>query len=267
MSFIEAAREQLLRRTDIDATLLEAADLNAILLNNRSVQAQSVETTVRANLIRTSDDLTKQQEKSVDRNLRIQNPPDPDYKLPILYGRATFGGSLIDVAQVGTTSEFQFVFALNMITGNDIAGNPSTYEFLDVFVNDQKMNFQSNGSIAASLTDTSGNTNTNFAGKIGVYLFANSSNMILPNGYETTGTTYDARNIFPTWTPQNQMQGIMFAIVRIIYDQDLGFDQVPDMRFDIRNSLTLPGDVLYDYLTNAAYGCGIAEDNIRVTSL
>lgn len=267
MSFIQAAREQLLARSDVDVSILEAADLNEILLNNRAVSSSSTETTVRTNLVRTSDTETIATEKATDPNIRIQNPPNPDYKIPILYGRATFGGALVDVAQVGTTKEFQFVFALSMITGNNIAGTASSYELLDVFVNDQKINFAADGQIAASVTDTEGNTNANFANKLGVYVFANSSNHILPNAHLGTGTSVDARNVFPGWTPSNEMQGFLFAIVRIVYDEDLGFNEVPDIRFDIRNSLTLPGDVLYDFLTNNTYGCGIVENNIRVTSL
>jgi hypothetical protein len=37
------------------------------------------------------------------------------------------------------------------------------------------------------------------------------------------------------------------------------------MRFKIQNSMTLPGDCIYDYMTNTRYGAGI--DPAEINSL
>lgn len=228
-------------------------------------QATSVTT---ANIIKESDDTTQVQEKKTVEATRIQVSPNTEYKIPVLYGRAAFSGTITDVCLTSTGYELQFAVTLAMATGTQIDGTASSYEFFNVYIDDQKVNFQSDGQLAASLTDTEGNVNTDYANKIGVYLYANgSANHILPVGFETSGTAVDARNVFQTWTPSHTMTGLVFAIVRIAWDPDLQLDRVPTVKFDIGNSLTQPGDVLYDYMTNGVYGCGIAEANIKVTSV
>ena len=266
MSFIDRAREQLGKSIDLNSALLDSGNLNELLINNRVVNAESQQTSATVNMIRTSDNQTASEEDAVNPAIRIQNAPDPDYKIPVLYGRATFGGTLTDICRVTGTNEFQFVFTLAMSTGSTIDGTASSYELNGVYLNDQKINFNAAGQVAVNLEDVDGTLNTNYANKIGVYVFNNSSNHILPAGHEDQ-TQLDARNVFATWGPNHGMPGILFAIVRIIYDPDLGFDEIPQMTFDISNSLSLPGDVLYDYMSNTVYGCGIGDDYIKKTSI
>ena len=232
-----------------------------------SIKNQQATTVTTANIIKESDDATTVTEKKTVEATRIQVAPNTEYKIPILYGRAAFEGAITDVCLRQNGYELQICTTLAMATGTQIDGTPSSYEFFNVYIDDQRVNFQSDGQVAASLTDTEGNTNTDYANKLGVYLYANgSANHILPAGFETSGVAVDARNVFETWTPSHVMGGLVFGIVRIAWDPDLELDRVPSIKFDIGNSLTQPGDVLYDYLTNNLYGCGIAEANIKVTS-
>jgi hypothetical protein len=266
MSIIDSIKS-VFSQVDNFAQLLEQGNLNELLLNQRIITGENITTTSSIQVIKQSDDTTLSQEKSVNKATRIQVNPDPNYKIPVLYGRAVFGGAVTDVALAQSGNELQICLTLCMATGDDIAGNPSTYEFYNVYYNDQLITFQSNGQLAASLTDTNGNVNTDYAGKIGVYLYNSSSNHILPVGSETSGTTVDARNVFATWTTEHQMPGVIFAIVRIAWDPDLGLTEIPDIRFDIQNSLRQPGDVLYDYMRNTVYGCAISDENIKATAL
>jgi len=63
------------------------------------------------------------------------------------------------------------------------------------------------------------------------------------------------------------MPQLLFGIVRVAWNPDLGLDNIPDVRFDIQSSMSLPGDVLYDYMRNTVYGCGLSDDLIKATSI
>ena len=58
------------------------------------------------------------------------------------------------------------------------------------------------------------------------------------------------------------MNDTLFAIVKVTYSRDKGVTGMPNMMFTITNSMKLPGDVLYDYMTNTRYGAGIDSANI-----
>lgn len=230
-------------------------------INNIQTTASTV------SIIKNSDTETQAQEQAVNPGVRLQFDPNTETKLPVLYGRATMGGAVTDVELVNNNTELQVCLALAMITGNKIDGTPRTYEFFNVFMDNQRLNFRADGQVIESATDTEGNINTAYDGKLGVYFYASSSEHVLPNGSEDTGILVDARNVFEGWTTNHFMTGILFAIVRIAWDPDLGFDRFPDFQFDIANSMTLPGDCLFDYLTNDVYGCGIPLINIKATSI
>ena len=218
-------------------------------------------------IIKNSDTVTQNTERAVNPGVRLQFNPSTETKLPVLYGRATFGGNVTDVALINNDTELQVCLALAMVTGDKIDGTPSSYEFFNVYMDNQLLNFRADGQVIASATDTEGNTNSAYDGKLGVYVYASSTFHILPNGSEDTGVVVDARNVFNNWTTDHLMTGILFAIVRIAWDPDLGFDRFPEFSFDIANSMTLPGDCLYDYLTNDVYGCNIPLNNIKATSI
>lgn len=267
MSFIDNIATTVLKFREvfnlIQDTLGVRNTQDTMAVNN--YQATSVTT---ANIIKQSDTVAQAEEKRTIEATRIQVDPNTEYKLPVLYGRASFSGTITDVCLRSNGYELQIAITLAMATGTQIDGTASSYEFFNVWVDNQKLNFQSDGQLAASLTDTEGNVNTNYANKLGVYLYCNgSANHILPVGFETSGTAVDARNVFDTWTPEHYNTNLIFAIIRVAWDPDLNLDRIPTFKFDIGNSLTQPGDVLYDYLTNDVYGCGINVNNIKVTSV
>jgi hypothetical protein len=267
MSFIDNIQTTVAKFKDVFNLIQDVLGVKNTedVMSIKNYQATSVTT---ANIIKQSDDTTQVNEKKTIEATRIQVNPNTEYKIPVLYGRAAFSGSITDVCLTSANNELQFCTTLAMATGTQIDTTPSTYEFFNVYLDNQKVNFQSDGQIAASLTDTEGNTNTDYANKIGVYLYANgSANHILPVGFETSGTAIDARNVFETWTPSHAMTGLIFCIVRIAWDPDLELNKVPTIKVDVGNSLTQPGDVLFDYMTNNVYGCGIPESNIKVTSV
>lgn len=234
--------------------------------NVQKTQSQISTAKTAEQIIKKSDNTSTTQEKAVDKTVRLQFDPSTDTKLPVLYGRTTLSGNVIDACVTNSNTELQVCFALGMATGNKIDGTASAYTVRNVYIDDQLANFQSNGQLVASLTDNENNTNTDYAGKLGVYVYNTSANHIQVAGYPSQVFT-DARNVFATWSTTDVGYGLLFAIVRIAFDPDLGLDKLPTFAFDIENTMALPGDCLYDYLTNTVYGAGIAESNIKVTSL
>jgi hypothetical protein len=307
MSFIDSIKEQLYQINEFNEALLAGTNLNELLLNQRAIIGESNSTTAKVNIIKTSDDTTKAEEVSVDPKIRLQNPPNTDNKIPVLYGRATTGGMLTDVAfwedalpyeydfdgspdpadadynpnfgeVTAAASLFQMCFTICMSTGNNIAGDPSEYSLKNVYFNNQKVNFGPDSNAVLSLTDNEGNTLSMITNKpadivgpndysnLYISLFKGSASQIQEVGLESE-FGYDARNEFFTWTPDHTMGPLIFALVSVVYNKELGLDRVPDVRFDIENSLSLPGDVLYDFMTNPIYGCGIGLDSIKATSI
>jgi hypothetical protein len=53
------------------------------------------------------------------------------------------------------------------------------------------------------------------------------------------------------------MSNLVFVIVRVDYNKDKNITGLGDLTFEIKNSMKLPGDCLYDYMTNTRYGAGI----------
>jgi hypothetical protein len=58
------------------------------------------------------------------------------------------------------------------------------------------------------------------------------------------------------------MSDLVFAVVQITYSRENGITALPNMRFHLRNSMTLPGDCMLDYMTNTRYGAGIPAEEI-----
>lgn len=267
MSLFDSMKEQLYLINEYNEALLSNANMNELILNQRAVLSETLNDRVKVNMIKTSNTAEQSKEKTVNPGVRIQNDPNPDYKIPVLYGRATMGGALSDLAISPNSDDIiQFVFTLAMATGNNIAGDPTTYELKNVYFNNQKVNFDTDSYTVLSLTDDEGTTDNSVANQMGIGLWNSSSFQIDQVGLED-GLGYDARNIINHWGPNHAMSGLLFGVAEITYNPDVGLDKIPDIRFDIQSSLTAPGDVLYDYMTNTVYGCGIGESAIKVTSL
>jgi hypothetical protein len=58
------------------------------------------------------------------------------------------------------------------------------------------------------------------------------------------------------------MSDLVFAIIRLDYDAEKNVTGLGNVRFKISNSMTQPGDCLYDYMTNTRYGAGIDPTEI-----
>jgi hypothetical protein len=54
-------------------------------------------------------------------------------------------------------------------------------------------------------------------------------------------------------------------VVRVDYNKEKGIVGVGDITVNMSNSMTMPGDVLYDLMTNTRYGAGIDPADIKAT--
>jgi len=94
---------------------------------------------------------------------------------------------------------------------------------------------------------------------------------------QSTGNTANAYNfwgsggtLYPngdgSWTTGNEMNGLVFAIVSVRYDNTKGFTGLPNMTFKLANNVSNPADVWKDYMTSERYGAGIPAAELDDTA-
>ena len=112
------------------------------------------------------------------------------------------------------------------------------------------------------MTDRDGNIDRTIAGLVRVYCYGgNSTTPVVPVGY-TNPSVPSAYTVVPNWTTNHTMSDLVFAVVQIDYNRERGITGLPTMTFNVENSMTMPGDCLYDYMTNTRYGAGVPATEI-----
>lgn len=207
--------------------------------------------------------------KEVDPGSRLQINPNPEYKIPVVYGTAILGGAITD-AQLSADNLFMhYCITLCEKTGKLEIGQGADSEFfLDkVWWNGLEMKFVTSGvtagNIATKLVDTEGNEDQRVNQLVAVYFYdGNSSNPRVITGY-TNGSQPAAYSLMPEWTINFNMSGLVFAIVIVQYSKENGITGLGDMRFKVRNTMNQPGDCIYDYMTNPIYGAGLQPSEVN----
>ena len=207
---------------------------------------------------------------------RIQVPPATNNKIPVLYGSAFVNGIITD-ARI-TNKNQRMVYSL-VLSEKVNACAVSDYSLLDVYWNDLKLEFETasphkvlRGSKKVDGVDS---PDDNFKSKDGknlveIRVYAGGSeanNQIFPATDKVAAYTFvntnDANDTF--WTQaDNKMTGLVFAIVKINYDGDKGFTGLPNVTFNLQNTLTNPANVMLDYLKSDRYGANIQESAINL---
>jgi hypothetical protein len=206
---------------------------------------------------------------NIDAGVRLQIPPATDHKIPVLYGTAFFGGIITDAQQSNNNQTMTFCLTLAETTGHKLSdSSDSAYTFKDVYLNDQRIVFESDGFTVAYTVDRGGNFDRSLAGLVKVYCYAGGSDTpSIPTGY-TNASYPNAYSVMPNWgSSTHLMENLVFAVVEINYNREKGSTQLGTWNFEIENDMNKPGDVLYDYMTNTIYGAGIHEDNINQSDL
>ena len=203
------------------------------------------------------------QAETPDYGVRLQVEPDADQQVPVLYGSAVFGGIITEAVLSNDNKTMTYVLTLCELTGTKISDDlASTFTFKNIYWNDNRIVFDSNGITALYMTDRDGNIDRTIAGLVRVYCFAGSSaTPVVPEGY-TNPSLSNAYAIVPNWTVNHTMSDLVFAVVQIDYNRERGITGLPTVTFNVENSMTLPGDCLYDYMTNTRYGAGVPAAEI-----
>ena len=214
---------------------------------------------------------SQDQQKTQDKGVRLQLDPDPNAKIPVVYGRASLGGIITDAALYNSNQSLYICFTICEQTGYlDLgAGAISDIIFRDIYWNNQRLIFQTSGTgagiIVTKSIDDTGTENTDIAGLIQVFCYSgNSFYPVVPYGYTNAALNY-ANNIFPTWTANHDMTDLVFVIVRMDYNREKSLTSIGDWTFVVENTMKQPGDCLYDYMTNTRYGAGIDPAEIYLS--
>lgn len=203
-------------------------------------------------------------EPNIDAGVREQVKASTDNNVPVLYGTAFFGGIVTDAQMTNSNKTMWYCLTLSEKTGNLLStGSASQYLFKDVYWNKQRIIFKADGQTVDYTVDADGNQDISLRDQVKVYCYAgNSSTPSIPEGYTNTSTT-QAYNLMPNWASgTHNMNDLIFALVRVDYNREKNVTGLGEVVFEIQNSMKLPGDVLYDYMTNTRYGAGIAQAEI-----
>jgi len=208
---------------------------------------------------------SKDKNETVDQGVRLQLAPDTENKIPVLYGTAYFAGDITDANLSADYKTMTYCLTLAETTGTRLSGGASSYQFNDVYLNNNRVIFKADGVTVDYTVDRAGNQDISFRDLVKVYFYANNTG-IQPQG--NISTTPESHTVMPGWTAATHpMTGLMFAIVQVTYNRDKGVTGLPNCVFQITNNTTLVGDVLFDYMSNSRYGANIAASDIDTASL
>lgn len=199
-----------------------------------------------------------------DTGTRLTLAPNPSNPIPVLYGSAFAPGILVDAQISNENKRMHYVYAICEKTGTKLSDSTaSTFQFEDIYINDQRLVFKSDGVTVNYSVDRDSNVDYSMQDLVKVHCYAGSSSLpVAPEGY-TLSSPASAYSVVPTWTTNHVMSDLIFAVVEVNYNKDKGVNSAPSsVKFHISNSMILPGDCLYDYMTNERYGAGIPATEI-----
>ena len=199
-----------------------------------------------------------------DPGVRIQLPPATDNKVPVIYGTVNTKSICVDARISDDNQQMTYVLVLGEKT------QTGTFTVGDVYWNDEKLVFDTgsnNYKVASSIDQNGlGQSSTNLGGLIEMRVFAgsaqNSANQIFPSTNKVSAASYVGET-----TSTYQLNDLVYAVVKLTYSGEKGVTNLQQMTFEVINSLSNPGLVLYDYLTSGRYGAGIDSAQIDTLSM
>lgn len=195
---------------------------------------------------------------------RQQLSPATDNKLPVVYGTAFVGGIVTDLTISSDNQDIYYVIALSEVTNNGY----DTITFGEVYWGGKKVVFNSTNQykVDGLLDESTGLTDTSVAGYIDIYLYSNGSNSPA-NSSSTAISVLQASNLVYKWDSTKLMSNCAFAVVHLKYNSGASVTGLQQTKFELTNSRTQTGDVIYDYMTNQNYGAGLPSYQINTASL
>jgi hypothetical protein len=205
---------------------------------------------------------------SPDPGNRQQVPPATDNKIPVVYGDAWLGGTIVDMSISSNNQELYYVMALCEVTNTNTGQTPDTFTFGDVYYGGKKVLFDPvfKYKVTGLLDESTGVTDTAVAGKIEIYLYRNGSNQPANSSLSAITVMSNADLIYK-WDASKLMSNSVFAIVHLTYNADAGIRGIEQTRYQVKNSRFATGDCISDYLLNTRYGAALPASQINTASL
>jgi hypothetical protein len=202
-----------------------------------------------------------------DQGVQIAIDPDTEFSVPVLYGTAYVSGKITDAHMSANNKDMWICVTLCEKTGNLINGTPSVISFEEMYIDNLRLGFQSNGITVSDIWDDSGNNSDRWNGLIEVYPFNGGSTSPTTFTTESTGNTANAYDVMPNWSSTDTMNDLVFCIIKYRYnsEKDKRLTSIGrDIKFKLSNTMTLPGDCLNDYMQNTRYGAGISSGEMDI---
>ena len=211
---------------------------------------------------------------TADAGSRVQLPPATNNKVPVVYGTAYMAPIITDAKISEDQKTMWYVCTLAEVT--DTGG----YTFGDIYWGGKRVIFDGADTARVLQLETNSDPvqqDPKVEGKIYIYKFPNgSSSGISTGGADAITLLSDASipadlrwnsALYTSGGQSASMTDTAFIVVKVIYDTNAGTTNLATMSVELTNSLTKPGEVLYDYMTNNRYGCAILPANIDTASL
>ena len=209
---------------------------------------------------------------------RIQVPPATNNKIPVVYGSAYVNGTITDARLISTDQKTNNTMYYCIVLSETCQSGTPTYTVNDIYWNDLRLTFDATDGYKVKdgrkTVDGPGEdfVDTNFIvdnkNLVEVRVYAGgtaAADQIFPTTGTTPAYTYWAGND-GSWNSDYAMRGLVFAIVKVTYNGEKGFTGLPNMTFQLENSINNPADVWYDYMTGVRYGANIDPSNIDGTA-
>ena len=200
---------------------------------------------------------------------RFTLSPATNNKLPVSYGSAFLGTVMTDAKITTDQKTMYYVYSVCEATSG-------TMSFGKIFWNGKEVtlgagDYSANNKVVSLTTNaTPPQVDDTINGYAWIYQFSNGST----SGINTGGTSaitilQDAGiPVADRWTSTDVMTDTCFIIVKIVYNKDVqDVQRDPKLSVQVTNTLTKPGAVLLDYMTDVQYGCAIDVANIDTASL
>ncbi|MFY8211563.1 MAG: hypothetical protein ACOVLB_02680 [Candidatus Nanopelagicus sp.] len=209
-----------------------------------------------------------------DAGARVQLPPSTNNVLPVVYGSAFVAPTIVDAKISSDQKTMWYVCALSEVT------DVGAMSYGDIYYNGSLVTFDTTD--PAKIVKLTNNANppqedTKIDGSVYMYLFANGSSSGVNTGGQTAIQIMSDANIpvderwnsalYTAGGTTASMTKTAFVIVKINYNQNSGFTSIGQINVQLKNSLTKPGDVFLDYMTNSRYGCALPLDQVDLHSL
>jgi hypothetical protein len=216
------------------------------------------------------------QKTGVDPGARFQLAPQTNHKIPVLFGEAQFGGIITDGVLTNDNKTMSVALTLTEETGPLLStGAISSYTFKEAYIDGRRVYFTTDGVTVDYTQDAEGVIDSSMSGLMRVYMYsgdAQATSQIAPANDSITGggaatefVQQAASAVFGSgteWTSTNNMTDLIFAIVKVDYNRDKNVTSIGDWQFRVANSMTQPGDCMFDYITNTRYGAGVPLTDI-----